>query len=168
MCVYLCVCSFWPVSDQPICGNQIVEEGEECDVGQNDADLCCFSAKQPVGVQCRLKPGKVCRYMTFIVYLFFLLQHTTFTWTVLMIHLFVCGFNINLSPPLCVRDVLIHQSESGPVLQSGLPVQAGGSDLRWGDRLSESELVFRRLAALPRAKRQGKPDSLQSGHARLH
>uniref|UniRef100_A0A671VJI1 ADAM10 endopeptidase n=1 Tax=Sparus aurata TaxID=8175 RepID=A0A671VJI1_SPAAU len=48
------------VSDQPICGNQIVEEGEECDVGQNDADLCCFSAKQPVGVQCRLKPGKVC------------------------------------------------------------------------------------------------------------
>ncbi|KAE8294209.1 Disintegrin and metalloproteinase domain-containing protein 10 [Larimichthys crocea] len=48
------------VSDQPICGNQIVEEGEECDVGHNDTDLCCFSAKQPVGVQCRLKPGKVC------------------------------------------------------------------------------------------------------------
>ncbi|XP_036970924.1 disintegrin and metalloproteinase domain-containing protein 10 isoform X1 [Acanthopagrus latus] len=48
------------VSDQPICGNQIVEEGEECDVGQNDTDLCCFSAKQPVGVQCRLKQGKVC------------------------------------------------------------------------------------------------------------
>lgn len=73
MCVYLCVCSFWPVSDQPICGNQIVEEGEECDVGQNDTDLCCFSAKQPVGVQCRLKPGKVCRYMTFIVYLIVLI-----------------------------------------------------------------------------------------------
>uniref|UniRef100_A0A3Q3X786 Uncharacterized protein n=1 Tax=Mola mola TaxID=94237 RepID=A0A3Q3X786_MOLML len=48
------------VSDQPICGNHIVEEGEECDVGHNDADLCCFSAKQPVGVQCRLKTGKVC------------------------------------------------------------------------------------------------------------
>lgn len=55
---------FWPVSDQPICGNQIVEEDEECDVGHNDADLCCFSAKQPVGVQCHLKPGKVCRYHT--------------------------------------------------------------------------------------------------------
>ncbi|XP_041791849.1 disintegrin and metalloproteinase domain-containing protein 10 isoform X3 [Chelmon rostratus] len=48
------------VSDQPICGNQIVEEDEECDVGHNETDLCCFSAKQPVGVQCRLKPGKVC------------------------------------------------------------------------------------------------------------
>uniref|UniRef100_A0A8C4DEH5 ADAM10 endopeptidase n=1 Tax=Dicentrarchus labrax TaxID=13489 RepID=A0A8C4DEH5_DICLA len=48
------------VSNQPICGNQIVEEGEECDVGQNDTDLCCFSAREPVGVQCRLKPGKVC------------------------------------------------------------------------------------------------------------
>lgn len=35
-----------------------------CDVGHNDADLCCYSAKEPVGVQCRLKPGKVCRYST--------------------------------------------------------------------------------------------------------
>ncbi|XP_029939829.1 disintegrin and metalloproteinase domain-containing protein 10 [Salarias fasciatus] len=48
------------VSDQPICGNQIVEEGEECDVGQRDTDLCCYSAKEPVGVQCRLKSGKAC------------------------------------------------------------------------------------------------------------
>uniref|UniRef100_G3PBJ7 ADAM10 endopeptidase n=1 Tax=Gasterosteus aculeatus aculeatus TaxID=481459 RepID=G3PBJ7_GASAC len=48
------------VSDQPICGNLIVEEGEECDIGHNDTDLCCFSARQPVGVQCRLKPGKTC------------------------------------------------------------------------------------------------------------
>ncbi|CAK6955449.1 disintegrin and metalloproteinase domain-containing protein 10 isoform X1 [Scomber scombrus] len=48
------------VSDQPICGNQIVEEGEECDVGHNDTDPCCYSAEKPIGVQCRLKPGKVC------------------------------------------------------------------------------------------------------------
>ncbi|XP_076009566.1 disintegrin and metalloproteinase domain-containing protein 10 isoform X2 [Genypterus blacodes] len=48
------------VSDQPICGNQIVEEGEVCDVGHSDADPCCYSAKEPVGVQCQLKPGKVC------------------------------------------------------------------------------------------------------------
>ncbi|XP_015249892.1 PREDICTED: disintegrin and metalloproteinase domain-containing protein 10-like [Cyprinodon variegatus] len=48
------------VNDQPICGNRIVEEGEECDVGHNDTDLCCFSAREVVGVQCRLKPGKVC------------------------------------------------------------------------------------------------------------
>lgn len=54
----------WSVSDHPICGNHIVEEGEECDVGHNDEDLCCFSAKQPAGVQCRLKSGKVCRYPT--------------------------------------------------------------------------------------------------------
>ncbi|XP_040896880.1 disintegrin and metalloproteinase domain-containing protein 10 [Toxotes jaculatrix] len=48
------------VSDQPICGNQIVEEDEECDVGHNDTDLCCYSAKELSGVQCRLKPGKAC------------------------------------------------------------------------------------------------------------
>ncbi|XP_075879064.1 disintegrin and metalloproteinase domain-containing protein 10 isoform X2 [Nelusetta ayraudi] len=48
------------ISDQPICGNLIVEEGEECDVGHNDSDACCYSATHPVGVQCRLKPGKVC------------------------------------------------------------------------------------------------------------
>uniref|UniRef100_A0A7N6AMW1 ADAM10 endopeptidase n=1 Tax=Anabas testudineus TaxID=64144 RepID=A0A7N6AMW1_ANATE len=48
------------VSDQPICGNQIVEEDEDCDVGPNDTDLCCYSAKEPVGVQCRLKPDIVC------------------------------------------------------------------------------------------------------------
>ncbi|XP_043985128.1 disintegrin and metalloproteinase domain-containing protein 10 isoform X1 [Gambusia affinis] len=48
------------VSDEPICGNQIVEKEEECDVGHNDTDLCCYSAKEAVGVQCRLKPGKIC------------------------------------------------------------------------------------------------------------
>ena len=52
------------MSDHPICGNRIVEEGEECDVGHDDEDLCCFSAKQPAGVQCRLKQWKVCRYPT--------------------------------------------------------------------------------------------------------
>uniref|UniRef100_A0A3B4U6M4 Disintegrin and metalloproteinase domain-containing protein 10-like n=1 Tax=Seriola dumerili TaxID=41447 RepID=A0A3B4U6M4_SERDU len=51
------------VSNQPICGNQIVEKDEECDVGHNDTDPCCYSAKEPVGVQCRLKPGKVCRLL---------------------------------------------------------------------------------------------------------
>lgn len=50
-----------PVSEQPTCGNHIVEEGEECDVGHDESDACCYSATHPVGVQCRLKPGKVCR-----------------------------------------------------------------------------------------------------------
>ncbi|XP_061739217.1 disintegrin and metalloproteinase domain-containing protein 10 isoform X1 [Nerophis ophidion] len=47
-------------SEQPICGNQMVEEGEECDVGHDDSDPCCYSSKEAAGVQCRLKPGKTC------------------------------------------------------------------------------------------------------------
>ncbi|XP_062869448.1 disintegrin and metalloproteinase domain-containing protein 10 [Trichomycterus rosablanca] len=48
------------VSDQPICGNRIVEKGEECDVGHNVSDPCCYSSKEPQGVQCRLKPNRQC------------------------------------------------------------------------------------------------------------
>ncbi|KAL4658865.1 disintegrin and metalloproteinase domain-containing protein 10-like [Arapaima gigas] len=48
------------VSDQPICGNLIVEEGEECDVGHNASDPCCYSAREPADIQCRLKLGKKC------------------------------------------------------------------------------------------------------------
>ncbi|KAA0712171.1 Disintegrin and metalloproteinase domain-containing protein 10 [Triplophysa tibetana] len=48
------------VSDQPICGNRIVEDGEECDVGNDVNDPCCYSSKEPVGVECRLKPEKQC------------------------------------------------------------------------------------------------------------
>nr|XP_006640054.2 PREDICTED: disintegrin and metalloproteinase domain-containing protein 10-like [Lepisosteus oculatus] len=48
------------VIDQPICGNQIAEEGEECDVGHNDSDPCCYSANQPRTIQCKLKPHKQC------------------------------------------------------------------------------------------------------------
>lgn len=48
------------VSDQPICGNLIMEEGEECDIGHNETDPCCYSAKEHLGLQCRLKPDKLC------------------------------------------------------------------------------------------------------------
>ncbi|XP_018583626.2 disintegrin and metalloproteinase domain-containing protein 10 [Scleropages formosus] len=48
------------VSDQPICGNFIVEEGEECDIGHNESDPCCYSANEPRTIQCRLKHGKIC------------------------------------------------------------------------------------------------------------
>ncbi|KAF4083137.1 hypothetical protein AMELA_G00136580 [Ameiurus melas] len=48
------------VSDQPICGNRIVEKGEECDVGLNASDPCCYSSREPIGIQCRLKPNKQC------------------------------------------------------------------------------------------------------------
>ncbi|KAG9350692.1 hypothetical protein JZ751_024581 [Albula glossodonta] len=47
-------------NDQPICGNQIMEDGEECDVGQNETDPCCYSSKEPAAIQCRLKPNKIC------------------------------------------------------------------------------------------------------------
>ncbi|XP_068122145.1 disintegrin and metalloproteinase domain-containing protein 10-like [Hyperolius riggenbachi] len=47
-------------SDQPICGNQIVEAGEQCDVGFNDNDTCCYSAHAKEGLQCTLRPGKQC------------------------------------------------------------------------------------------------------------
>ncbi|NP_001265673.1 uncharacterized protein LOC100491788 precursor [Xenopus tropicalis] len=45
-------------SDRPTCGNQIVEEGEQCDVGYNDNDPCCYGAES--ALQCTLKPGKQC------------------------------------------------------------------------------------------------------------
>uniref|UniRef100_H3BF63 ADAM10 endopeptidase n=1 Tax=Latimeria chalumnae TaxID=7897 RepID=H3BF63_LATCH len=47
-------------SNRPICGNQILNEEEECDVGYNDTDPCCYSADQPVDRRCKLKPGKQC------------------------------------------------------------------------------------------------------------
>lgn len=72
-----------------------------------------------------------------------------------------------ISHPDCVFDIFLRQSESGPVLRSGLCVKAGGSDLRRRDGLSEGECVFRPLATLPRAERQGKPHSLQRGHTCL-
>lgn len=52
-------------SGQPICGNGMVEQGEECDCGYSDQckDECCFDANQPEGKKCKLKPGKQCRYL---------------------------------------------------------------------------------------------------------
>uniref|UniRef100_A0A672QHR1 ADAM10 endopeptidase n=1 Tax=Sinocyclocheilus grahami TaxID=75366 RepID=A0A672QHR1_SINGR len=55
-----CTCFVLSVSEQPICGNRIVEEGEECDVGHNESDPCCYSSKEPAGIECRLKPDKQC------------------------------------------------------------------------------------------------------------
>ncbi|TKC48823.1 hypothetical protein EI555_015051, partial [Monodon monoceros] len=49
-------------SGQPICGNGMVEQGEECDCGYSDQckDECCYDANQPEGKKCKLKPGKQC------------------------------------------------------------------------------------------------------------
>uniref|UniRef100_A0A8C5RHX0 Disintegrin domain-containing protein n=1 Tax=Laticauda laticaudata TaxID=8630 RepID=A0A8C5RHX0_LATLA len=52
--------SSFPESDRPICGNQIVDPGEECDVGSDSEDACCYGAGEPRGIQCRLKPGAEC------------------------------------------------------------------------------------------------------------
>ena len=57
--------SFSSESGQPICGNGMVEQGEECDCGYSDQckDECCYDANQPEGKKCKLKPGKQCRYL---------------------------------------------------------------------------------------------------------
>ncbi|XP_066460664.1 disintegrin and metalloproteinase domain-containing protein 10-like isoform X2 [Eleutherodactylus coqui] len=47
-------------SGQPICGNQIVEPGEKCDVGDQDNDECCYGVNAGERLQCTLKPGKQC------------------------------------------------------------------------------------------------------------
>ncbi|XP_063145418.1 disintegrin and metalloproteinase domain-containing protein 10-like [Candoia aspera] len=47
-------------TDRPICGNQIVDPGEECDIGSEEVDACCYGAGEPSGIQCRLKPGAMC------------------------------------------------------------------------------------------------------------
>lgn len=50
-------------SGQPICGNGLVEVGEQCDCGYSDQckDQCCYDANQPDGQKCKLKPNKQCR-----------------------------------------------------------------------------------------------------------
>ncbi|XP_054468570.1 disintegrin and metalloproteinase domain-containing protein 10 [Anoplopoma fimbria] len=49
-------------SGQPICGNGLVEDGEECDCGYSDQckDPCCFNANEAEGKKCKLQPGKSC------------------------------------------------------------------------------------------------------------
>ncbi|KAM4709405.1 disintegrin and metalloproteinase domain-containing protein 10-like [Discoglossus pictus] len=47
-------------SGHPICGNQIVDVGEECDVGFDNNNPCCYSASAAKQLQCTLKPGKQC------------------------------------------------------------------------------------------------------------
>lgn len=50
-------------SGQPICGNGLVEAGEECDCGYSDQcnDPCCYNANEAEGKRCKLQPGKICR-----------------------------------------------------------------------------------------------------------
>ncbi|XP_069596718.1 disintegrin and metalloproteinase domain-containing protein 10-like isoform X1 [Ranitomeya imitator] len=47
-------------SGRPTCGNQIVEDGEQCDVGLKENDLCCYGVNAGEDLQCTLKPGKQC------------------------------------------------------------------------------------------------------------
>uniref|UniRef100_A0A8C6WV40 Disintegrin and metalloproteinase domain-containing protein 10 n=1 Tax=Neogobius melanostomus TaxID=47308 RepID=A0A8C6WV40_9GOBI len=54
--------SCFVVSGQPICGNGLVEAGEECDCGYSDQckDACCYNANEEEGKRCKLQPGKLC------------------------------------------------------------------------------------------------------------
>ncbi|KAM4052680.1 disintegrin and metalloproteinase domain-containing protein 10-like isoform 2-T2 [Anomaloglossus baeobatrachus] len=47
-------------SGRPTCGNQIVEDGEQCDVGLKENDMCCYGINAGESLQCTLKPGKQC------------------------------------------------------------------------------------------------------------
>ncbi|XP_072458012.1 disintegrin and metalloproteinase domain-containing protein 10-like [Notamacropus eugenii] len=47
-------------SDRPICGNHVLDTGEECDVGDNSTDPCCYAASETEGLRCRLKAGVQC------------------------------------------------------------------------------------------------------------
>ncbi|XP_039626154.1 disintegrin and metalloproteinase domain-containing protein 10 isoform X1 [Polypterus senegalus] len=49
-------------SGQPICGNGLVEPGEQCDCGYSDQckDECCYDANQADHLKCKLREGKVC------------------------------------------------------------------------------------------------------------
>ncbi|XP_062328062.1 disintegrin and metalloproteinase domain-containing protein 10 [Osmerus eperlanus] len=49
-------------SGQPICGNGLVEAGEQCDCGYSDQckDQCCYNANEADGKKCKLKPGQIC------------------------------------------------------------------------------------------------------------
>ncbi|KAA0723306.1 Disintegrin and metalloproteinase domain-containing protein 10 [Triplophysa tibetana] len=49
-------------SGQPICGNGLVEANEQCDCGYSDQckNKCCYSANEPDGKKCTLRPEALC------------------------------------------------------------------------------------------------------------
>jgi len=44
----------------PVCGNGIVENGEECDCGSDECDCCTSECKLPEGAECSPTNGKCC------------------------------------------------------------------------------------------------------------
>lgn len=88
-------------SGQPICGNGLVEVGEECDCGYSDQckDPCCYSANEGEGKKCKLQPGKICRSdvmsMTFFVQsynLWKMIEHQILLSVWLVVWLLICNF----------------------------------------------------------------------------
>lgn len=54
-------------SDRPICGNGIIDKGEECDCGYRLEctelnDSCCYPADDSTN-GCKLKPDAECRFV---------------------------------------------------------------------------------------------------------
>ena len=66
-CVSLYFCVYVD-AEGAVCGNMVVEEGEECDCGYIEdesckTDICCIGRDGTSG--CKRKPGKECRLVRF-------------------------------------------------------------------------------------------------------
>ena len=77
MSLYFCI---YVDPEGAVCGNMVVEEGEECDCGYIEdesckRDKCCIGRNETSG--CKRKPGKECRFVQFrLPFLFVFLCHT--------------------------------------------------------------------------------------------
>ena len=65
MSLYFCI---YVDAEGAVCGNMVVEEGEECDCGYIEdesckTDNCCIGRNETSG--CKRKPGKECRLVQF-------------------------------------------------------------------------------------------------------
>lgn len=114
-------------SGQPICGNGLVEAGEDCDCGYSDQckDPCCYNANEGEGKKCKLQPGKICRSdaikMPFFVELLFstkrchqsgLLLDLTTLWFVF--------FTIQQSQPRPMLHIRVHVQGHEWEVQTGV------------------------------------------------
>jgi len=110
-------------SGQPICGNGLVEEGEECDCGYSDQckDPCCFNANEGEGKKCKLQPGKICRS-----------DGISMLWR----ELFSTNITVNsVCLPPYIYVILVLQSQPRPMLHTRVCLQEHEWQLQTGVRV---------------------------------